>query len=98
MSRKPLTDEEGNIRELLEEDFALARPIAEVEPEFLRRFEEEKAKRLRGRPTGRSKSAVTISLDQDLLQQLRNTGSGWQSRVNALLRAAMGLSEPSSAS
>ncbi|MCC7260142.1 MAG: BrnA antitoxin family protein [Alphaproteobacteria bacterium] len=65
------------------------RPMRELDPDFVAGFEQKKRKR--GRPAGRNKAVVSISLDQDLLKQLRSSGSGWQSRVNALLRAAIGL-------
>ncbi len=39
------------------------------------------------------KVPVSIRLDADLLAALRGTGQGWQSRANAMLRAAMGLGD-----
>ena len=35
----------------------------------------------------RAKVAVSIRLDADLVDQLRASGRGWQTRVNAILRA-----------
>ncbi|RYI99575.1 MAG: hypothetical protein EON47_16370 [Acetobacteraceae bacterium] len=35
----------------------------------------------------RPKVAVSIRLDADLVDQLRASGRGWQTRVNAILRA-----------
>lgn len=35
----------------------------------------------------RTKIAVSIRLDADLVEQFRSTGRGWQTRVNAVLRA-----------
>ena len=93
MPKKPLIDEDGEVRTPTKEEFARAVRMADFDPDFLHRFEE--VKRQRGRPAGRSKKAVTLSLDLDLIEKLRATGSGWQSRVNALLRAAVGLSESS---
>jgi uncharacterized protein (DUF4415 family) len=44
----------------------------------------------RGRPrSARPKVSTTIRLDADVLAYFRASGPGWQSRVNALLRAAM---------
>ena len=47
----------------------------------------------RGRPVGSvaavTKSPVKLRLDQDVLDALRSTGKGWQTRVNALLREAV---------
>ena len=89
MKKKPLTNKAGDVRELTEEDFKLFRPMRETDPAWLAKFEREKKKR--GRPEGRTKAVVSISLDKDILAALRKGGAGWQSRVNALLRAAMGL-------
>jgi uncharacterized protein (DUF4415 family) len=48
----------------------------------------------RGRPHGSvatvTKSPVKLRLDPDVLAALRATGRGWQTRVNALLREAVG--------
>ncbi|MFV0386519.1 BrnA antitoxin family protein [Paracoccus sp. (in: a-proteobacteria)] len=45
----------------------------------------------RGRPAGSSKSQVTVKLDNDVLERLRADGRGWQTRMNAALREALGL-------
>ncbi len=46
----------------------------------------------RGRPkSDSSKQIVTIRLDRDLLEHLKAGGSGWTTRVNAMLRKAVGL-------
>lgn len=50
-------------------------------------------KRLRGRPAGsvaqETKAKVNLRLDPDVLERLRATGKGWQTRVNAALRLAL---------
>jgi len=46
----------------------------------------------RGRPKSVSpKQAVNLRLDADVLEYFRNTGPGWQSRINEALRKAAGL-------
>jgi uncharacterized protein (DUF4415 family) len=46
----------------------------------------------RGRPKlAAPKETISIRLDRDLLDHLRGTGAGWQSRVNDLLRKSMKL-------
>lgn len=46
----------------------------------------------RGRPPlDNPKRQVTLRLDGDLLDHLRATGPGWQSRINDLLRKAVGV-------
>ena len=48
-------------------------------------------------PTGRPplgdepKKQVTLRLDADLLERFRASGAGWQSRINATLRKAVGI-------
>ena len=45
-----------------------------------------------GRPKKAApKEAVNIRLDPDVLAHFRATGPGWQSRINATLRSAIGL-------
>jgi uncharacterized protein (DUF4415 family) len=44
----------------------------------------------RGRPRLKNpKQQVTLRLDADLIDRLRQSGPGWQSRVNAILRKAV---------
>ncbi|MDO4769480.1 MAG: BrnA antitoxin family protein [Brachymonas sp.] len=51
--------------------------------------------RKRGRPAGTTKAdakvAVKLRLDPDVLEALRSTGSGWQTRVNDMLHASLQL-------
>lgn len=55
-------------------------------------YEGEKLIRKGGRPKSENpKRAVNIRLDADLLEHLRASGPGWQSRVNETLRKASGL-------
>jgi uncharacterized protein (DUF4415 family) len=68
--------------EWTDEDFANARPAAEVIPHLLRRRSAQRA------PT---KELISLRLDRDVLDRLRARGPGWQSGVNATLRTALGL-------
>jgi hypothetical protein len=47
----------------------------------------------RGRPplSGKPKTAITLRLDEDVVQAYRETGEGWQTRINADLRRARKL-------
>jgi uncharacterized protein (DUF4415 family) len=76
-------------------DFAASIPFAEAFPaEHAALIAEQAAfaKRPRGRPTKEHpKKNVTFRLDADLIDALRATGDGWQSRVNDVLRRAAGL-------
>lgn len=45
-----------------------------------------------GRPVSENpKRQVTLRLDPDVLDSFRATGKGWQSRINAELRKALGI-------
>jgi uncharacterized protein (DUF4415 family) len=48
---------------------------------------------VRGRPPsmGRAKQQVTLRLDPDILERFHADGPGWQGRINAALRKAVGL-------
>lgn len=77
--------------EWTEEDFAKARPAHEV-------IGKEAAAllvRKRGRPAGSvapiKKEQVTVRLDPPILAALRAGGPGWQSRMNDMLRKALGV-------
>ena len=64
-----------------------ARPFSEACPEL-----HASIKPKVGRPKSENpKQIVTIRLDRDLLERLKADGAGWQTRLNAILRKAMGL-------
>ncbi len=68
--------------------FAKARPAAQVLPDNVLAA----ARRGRGRPkSDTAKVAVKLRLDPDLVEALRATGEGWQTRVNDTLRATLRL-------
>lgn len=55
----------------------------------------ERAERMRtrGPQSAPVKMQVTLRLDQDVVAKFRETGPGWQSRINAALRKADPLGE-----
>ena len=64
------------------------RPFAEVFPEMAEKIE----KQLGGRPKlDNPKQAISIRLDAEVIARFKATGDGWQSRINAALRKAVGL-------
>jgi uncharacterized protein (DUF4415 family) len=73
-------------------------PLTAAEMKTARRLKDDPAMKniikhsLRGRPAGSAKKeAVTISLDKDVAARLRSSGSGWQTRLNDMVRTALGL-------
>jgi uncharacterized protein (DUF4415 family) len=78
-SRKPLTDDEGEVRELTEEDFARGIPfdqLPEDEQRILRGIMEENAARKK----------VSVQLPQDVVEKMQATGEGWELRVEEAVR------------
>jgi uncharacterized protein (DUF4415 family) len=64
-----------------------AKPFVEVFPELA----EEMRKNLGGRPlSARPKLAVSIRLDQDVVEKFKASGPGWQSRINEVLKQSAG--------
>lgn len=70
-----------------DEELAQFRPFSEVFPDLA-----ESITRARGRPPLDSpKKQVTLRIDAEVLDRLRASGKGWQSRVNDVLKKAVGL-------
>ena len=80
-SRKPLIDAEGEVRELTAEDMAKFRPAADVLPSSLK-----KKLGVRGPQKTPTKERITIRLSKEVVEQFRESGEGWQTRVDAALR------------
>lgn len=78
---EPIYVDDGDPPELGDDFFARARPAAEVMGEAFM----ERARRP-GRPRAVSpKIEVKIRIDAPIVEHLRETGKGWQTRVNAAL-------------
>ena len=89
MSKKPLINEEGEIRELTMAEMRRFRPAFEVlSPELVEIIKNRKVG-VRGPQVAPVKQQVTLRLDQDVLETFRASGAGWQGRINAALRKAV---------
>lgn len=86
--QKPLTDAEGEVRELTLEDFKQFRPGYEfMTPEQLAMVREHKRNRgQRGPGKVPAKEHITLRLDPDIVAYYREFGPGWQKRINEDLR------------
>jgi uncharacterized protein (DUF4415 family) len=80
-SRKPLISADGEVRELTAEDLAKFKPAAEVLPVSLR-----KKLGVRGPQKTPTKERITIRLSREVVESFRESGEGWQTRVDAVLR------------
>jgi len=77
--------------EMTPEEIRSMRPAREVlPPEFFEMVEQERKRRGRP-PLAGGKQQVTLRLDADVVERLRAEGAGWQSRINDVLRKAVGL-------
>jgi len=83
-NRKPLMDEDGEIREITAGDVALFKPFSslpDAEQKVLLKL------RRRGPQKAPRKVPVSIRLSPDVAEGLRATGNGWQSRADEALRS-----------
>lgn len=79
----PLTNADGEVRELTEDDFDNAVPFSAL-PESL----QSTLLGLKGSDKQQSSAKVstTVRFDRDVLEAFRSTGRGWQSRMNEALK------------
>jgi uncharacterized protein (DUF4415 family) len=82
-NKKPLTNKDGEVRELTTDDFKYFRPAAEVLSPALRA---KLTTRKRGPQKAPTKQRITIRLSQEVVERFRATGEGWQVRVDTALR------------
>lgn len=83
-NRPPLLDDNDEVRELTEEDFAAMKPFSSLPADL--------QKKLRG-----IKSAVIsvdghkslVPVEEDVLKEYQATGEGWQKRIDDALRAGL---------
>lgn len=74
--------------EATESQLATARPFADVFPDLA----EAMRRNLGGRPRAAvTKTPVSLRLDAEVLARLKSQGPGWQTRVNEILKTAVGL-------
>ena len=62
--------------------------IPTLESDFFEKADLFNGKKLvrRGRPTGSTKISTTIRFDADVINALKATGKGWQTKANDVLR------------
>jgi uncharacterized protein (DUF4415 family) len=96
MAAKPKFDPELHDEnpEWTRRDFAQAKPASEVlPPEVMAQF-----KNKGGRPRIENpKQAVKLRIDADVLAKFRESGPGWQTRINGILRAVSAHASPADA-
>jgi uncharacterized protein (DUF4415 family) len=78
---KPLIDTQGEVRELTAADMKRFLPAKHVLPGTLL----SKLK-VRGPQKAPTKERITIRLSPEVVQRFRDTGDGWQTRVDMALK------------
>jgi uncharacterized protein (DUF4415 family) len=82
-NRKPLIDEDGEVREITAEDVPNFKPFSSLPP-----AEQKMLRKLgkRGPQKAPRKVPISIRLSPDVAEGLRATGDGWQGRADDALR------------
>jgi uncharacterized protein (DUF4415 family) len=78
---KPLTDIEGEVRELTAADMKRFQRAKQALPGTLL-----KKLNVRGPQKTPTKERITIRLSPEVVQRFRDTGDGWQTRVDSALK------------
>ena len=79
----PLTDADGEVRELTAADLRAFKPASEVLSPALQK---SLGMRPRGPQKTPTKVSTTIRLSNDVVQAFRSTADGWQTRIDAALK------------
>ena len=83
-NRKPLIDDDGEVREITAQDVALFKPFSAF-PAAERKMLLKLGKR--GPQKAPKKVPISIRLSPDVADGLRATGNGWQGRADDALRS-----------
>jgi uncharacterized protein (DUF4415 family) len=81
--RSPLTDKDGEVRELTAQNMRLFKPAHEVLPLDLQKT---LGMRMRGPQKAPPKVSTTIRLSPEVVEAFRAGGDGWQTRIDAALK------------
>ncbi|WP_163650740.1 BrnA antitoxin family protein [Modicisalibacter sp. 'Wilcox'] len=81
---KRLTDKEGEVRELTDQDVKQMRPMSDVLPADLQRTIRQRGQR--GPQHAPTKVKTTMRLSPDVVDHFKAQGPGWQRRIDQALR------------
>ena len=87
----PLIDAKGEVRELNAADIKRFRPAKEALPKTL-----QTKLNVRGPQKTPTKERITIRLSPEVVQRFRDTGDGWQTRVDTALKDWLKSHKPAS--
>ncbi|MBL0899795.1 MAG: BrnA antitoxin family protein [Reyranella sp.] len=84
--RKPLTDAEGEVRELTGADFKAAKRFSALPKGLQKKLQ---GVRRRGPQKAPTKELISIRLSRDVLAGFRAGGPGWQGRIEEALKRSL---------
>lgn len=86
MKMKPLTNKEGEVRELTRKDIGSMKSADEALPiELLNSLPKRKVGQ-RGKQKRPKKITVTLRYSQEVVEYFKSTGDGWQTRMDEALK------------
>lgn len=84
--KQPLTNKDGEVRELTSEDFKAMRSMHEVLPSELVDIIQKRHRGQRGKQKTPLKISVTARYSKEVVDYFKSTGAGWQARMDKALR------------
>lgn len=84
--KQPLTNKEGEVRELNTEDFKAMRSMHEILPSELVSTISKRQRGQRGKQKTPLKIAVTARYSKEVVDYFKSTGTGWQARMDKALQ------------
>ncbi len=81
ISKPPLINNDGEVRELTADDLKRFKPARDVLPLAL-----QKTLKIRGAQKAPTKVSTTIRLSPDVLAAFKSEGNGWQTRIDTALK------------
>lgn len=86
MKKKALTDKFGEVRELSSEDIRHMKGASEVLPSALQKILPKVGRGQRGRQKAPTKELVSLRYSPEVVRYFRETGEGWQVRMDEALK------------
>lgn len=86
MKKRPLTSKVGHVRELTRKDIASMRSASEVLPSDLLDILPKRKVGQRGQQKAAIKIPITLRYSPEVINYFKETGPGWQRRMNEALK------------
>ncbi|MEA3303351.1 MAG: BrnA antitoxin family protein [Pseudomonadota bacterium] len=84
MSKKPLIDKDGEVRDLTSDDFKKFKPLSEANPALYAKI--KKGVGERGPQKSPTKIPISIRVSPEVAEYFRAKGKGWQGSIDNVLK------------